>query len=277
MKAVGGRFERTCTQTRLGRKRPEKPKLGIQMDQADMISESELEERLERARGNPVAEQEFFQVLLDATVYAHVPISDDSANIRMILFRHPAGFDASPFFTSEAKAHAAAGHSAKVVKFVGRSLLEITRGAILMLNPNDGGPVLYPEEVEALLTGGAIPQLRGGSLPGAKGWFGSPDWLPSWLIPELTRTLKQQGLVNSAYVLQTAPEANKNDISLLIVLGVAPQQAERVARACITSMQSEIDRSPPELAIDLTVFDPAQGVPDFVSGSGVEPFYRPEP
>ena len=54
-----------------------------------------------------------------------------------------------------------------------------------------------------------------------------------------------------------------------------PRRPQLLAvRACLTSMQGEIQRSPPELAIDLTVFDPAQGVPDFVAGSGVEPFYQ---
>lgn len=239
-----------------------------------MISESELEERLERARGNPAADQEFFRLLLEARVYAHVPISDDSAKFRLIQFRHPDGFDALPFFTSESKAATAAGRSARVVTFTGRELLEITRGATLMLNPNDGGAVLYPEEVESLLTTGNIAQLTKDLWPGGTAWFGAPDYLPSWLIPALTQTLKRQSPVMSAYVIQAAPEANKNDVSLLIVLGVAPAQAERAVRACLTSMQPEIQRSPPELAIDLTVFDPVQGVPDFVTESCVEAFYR---
>ena len=41
-----------------------------------MISEAEVEALLERARLNP-EQPEFFRCLLDATVYAHAPISDD--------------------------------------------------------------------------------------------------------------------------------------------------------------------------------------------------------
>ncbi|MEN1929487.1 enhanced serine sensitivity protein SseB C-terminal domain-containing protein [Luteimonas sp. MJ250] len=239
-----------------------------------MISESELEERLERARGNPEAEQEFFQYLLEATVYAHVPISDDCAKFRLIQFKHPDGFDTLPFFTSESKAAVAAGKSARIVTFTGRELLEITRGAILMLNPNDGGAVLYPEEIESLLATGTIVQVRKDPWSGGPSWFGSAERQPSWLVPVLTRTLAQQSSVTSAYLIQTAPEESPEVVSLLIVLGVEPGQAEGAARACLTSMQPEIQRSPPELAIDLTVFDPAQGVPDFVAGCGVEPFFR---
>lgn len=239
-----------------------------------MISESELEERLERARGNPEADQEFFLYLLEATVYAHAPISDDSAKFRLLQFKHPDGFDALPFFTSESKAAVAAGKSARIVTFTGRELLEITRGATLMLNPNDGGAVLYPEEVESLLATGTIVQVRKDPWTGGPVWFGSPDRQPVWLVPVLTRTLTQQSSVESAYLIQTAPEASPEAVSLLIVLSVEPGHAERAARACLTSMQPEIQRSPPELAIDLTVFDPAQGIPDFVVGSGVEPFYQ---
>ena len=183
-----------------------------------MISESELEEHLERARGNPEADQEFFRYLLDATVYAHAPISDDSAKFRLIQFKHPDGFDALPFFTSASKAAVAAGNSARIVTFTGRELLEMTRGATLMLNPNDGGAVLYPEEIESLLTTGAIAPVRKDSWTGEPLWWGSPDRPPSWLIPVLTRTLTQQKSVTSAYLIQTAPEADREAVSLLIVL-----------------------------------------------------------
>lgn len=238
-----------------------------------MISESELEERLEQARGNPEAEQEFFRCLLDATVHAHASISDDSGKFRLIQFKHPDGFDALPFFTSQSKAAVAAGRSARIVTFTGRELLEMTRGATLMLNPNDGGAVLYPEEIESLLKGTIAP-VRKDSWTGAPLWCGPPDRAPSWLIPLLTRTLAQQRGVTSAYLIQTAPEADRGAVSLLIVLGVAPDQGERAARACLTSIHAELEGSLPDVAIDLTVFDPAQGVPDFVTASGVDPFYQ---
>lgn len=248
--------------------------LPLPVGHLEMISETDLEELLERARGNPEVDQEFFERLLGARVYAHAPISDDSAKLRLIQFKHPDAFDALPFFTSRSKAAVAAGRSARIVTFTGRELLEATRGATLMLNPNDGGAVLYPEEVDSLLITGTIAPLNKDSASNAPAWFGAPDWQPSWLIPVLRRTLARQSSVEEAYVIQTAPEADKNAISLLIVLGVGPSSAEQAVRACLTSMHPEIQRSPPDIAIDLTVFDPAQGVPEFVSGCGVEPFYR---
>lgn len=187
---------------------------------------------------------------------------------------NPDGFDALPFFTSESKAALAAGGSARIVTFTGRELLDITRGATLMVNPNDGGAVLYPEEIESLLATGSIVQLKKDPWTSGRVWFRSPSWQPSWLVPALTRILREQNAVEAAYVIQTAPKDDPSAVSLLIVLAVAPGSAERAARACLTSLQPDIERSPPDIAIDLTVYDPAQGVPDFVAGSGADPFYR---
>ncbi len=42
----------------------------------------ELEAQLERSRLDPTEEPAFFRSLLEATVYIHVPVSDDSKHIR---------------------------------------------------------------------------------------------------------------------------------------------------------------------------------------------------
>ncbi len=237
-----------------------------------MISETELEARLEHARQNPEEEPEFFRCLLDATVYAHAPISDDRPGLRLIQFKHPDGFDALPFFTSEAKAAVAAGRTARIVTSTGRELFEMTRGAILMLNPNDGGSLLYPEEIWALLATGTMAPVRKETSDGSHVGVGVPDREPRWLVPVLTRTLTLLPPVQAAYLIQTSA-SNSESISLLIVLAVAKKDSERAARACLTAMQPSLLKSPPDYAIDLTVFDPAQGVPNYVADSGVEPFY----
>src|SRR3546814_4427788 len=61
-----------------------------------------------------------------------------------------------PFFSEETQARAAAGTTAKVVALTGRDLLELTRGATLMLNPNGTNCPLYPEEIAALLDRGEV-------------------------------------------------------------------------------------------------------------------------
>ena len=100
-----------------------------------MISERELERRLELARQNRELEPAFFRCLLDAKVYAHAPVSDDHPRLRLLQFRHPDGFHAVPFFTSLEKARPPRGIPAKVVPLSGRQFLELTRGATVMLKP----------------------------------------------------------------------------------------------------------------------------------------------
>ncbi|MCF5965789.1 SseB family protein, partial [Xanthomonas perforans] len=114
-------------------------------------AEAALEASFERARDSAAEERAFFKRLMDAIVYVHAPVSDDARTLRLVQFRHPDGFDAIPFFTSLDKAQAASSAAVRILGVSGRELLTGTRGATLMLNPNDGGVVLYPEEVATLL------------------------------------------------------------------------------------------------------------------------------
>ena len=83
-------------------KRPVRPQIG-----GTASAEADLEAALERARESYEEERAFFRRLLDATVYVHAPVSDDSKTPRLVQFRHPDGFDAIPFFLSLAKAQVA--------------------------------------------------------------------------------------------------------------------------------------------------------------------------
>lgn len=89
-----------------------------------MKNSDELDRHLGRAREHREEEPAFFRRLLCATVYAHAPISDDYQKLRLIQFRHPTGFYAVPFFTSEAKAVSAAQSVVKILETTGRELLE---------------------------------------------------------------------------------------------------------------------------------------------------------
>ena len=161
-----------------------------------IISTAELERQLERARTNPEEEPAFFRLLLDACVYAHAPLSDDSPRLRLIQFRHPDGFYVVPFFTSEAKAQIAASGAARIVKLSGRELLAGTPGATFMLNPNDGGCVIYPEEIEALLKTGTVARVQNIHLDEDFSFLVSDQvHSPAWLIPSAIRTYTQLSFV----------------------------------------------------------------------------------
>lgn len=202
-----------------------------------MISERELERRLELARQSRELEPSFFRCLPNARVYAHAPASDNHPRLRLLQFRHPDGFHAIPFFTSLEKARPPAGITAKIVPLSGRQFLELTRGATVMLNPNDAGCVLYPEEIDALLRTGVVAGIQEIRLDDEASFIVS-DLAdpPFWLMPSLIRLYAQLHFVLAAYLLEVAPAHAPANRTLLIALGVAPEHVERAVRATITDI-----------------------------------------
>ena len=238
------------------------------------ISTEELERRLERAQTHREEEPAFFRCLLDAKVFAHAPASDDHSRLRLLQFRHPDGFHAVPFFTSLEKARPPPGITARIVPLLGRQFLELTRGATVMLNPNDGGCVLYPEEVEALLRTGMVARVEKMHLDDGFSFLVSDQANPpSWLMPCLMGLYAQLSFVQEAYLLEVAPPHVPAEKTLLIALGVAPEHAERAVRASITEIQPLCAQN--DVALDITTFDPAKEIPAYLRQRGVERFYGP--
>lgn len=235
-------------------KRPVRPQIG-----GTASAEADLEAALERARESYEEERAFFRRLLDATVYVHAPVSDDSKTPRLVQFRHPDGFDAIPFFLSLAKAQVASSSAVKILAVVGRDLLAGTRGATLMFNPNDGGSVLYPEEVATLLETGFLARVE--KLPTSAMDVRPARSAPSWLGPAISASLQQASFVSAAYVLETAPSATgRQQPGLLIWLVADMVHAERAARLVMTAIQplcGDLD-----FIIDLTVHDMTKPLPE---------------
>jgi len=122
-----------------------------------MNSPDSLDNLMEQSIQDFRKEPAFFRALLDATVYAHAPLNDASERLRLVMFKSPDdGELVVPVFTDESKAEFAARGNVRIVSLIGRTLFEITRGAILMLNPNDARCTLYPEEISELLASGTI-------------------------------------------------------------------------------------------------------------------------
>lgn len=239
-----------------------------------MISERELERRLEQARQNRGLEPAFFRCLLDAVVYAHAPVSDDHPRLRLIQFRHPDGFYVVPFFTSQAKALLVAGSTARLIKLTGRELFEGTPGATFMLNPNDGACVLYPEEIAALLESGTVARVETIKLEADTPFLIVEEaTLPAWLLPALTTLYEGLPFVEVAYWLKVAPPDRPKQCTFLIALGVGQEHAERAARATITVLQASATSA--DIPIDLTSFDPTQGLPTYLCHTGAQQFFGP--
>lgn len=236
------------------------------------IGTDELEQRLIRARTYPEEEPKFFRCLLDARIYAHAPVSDDHPRLRLLQFQHPDGFDAVPFFTSLEKARPPTGIAAKIIPLRGRQFLEITRGATVMLNPNDCGCVLYPEEIAALLDSGAMARVETVKLETDRPIL-VMDAVepPAWLVPALVALYEGLPFVKVAYLLKVAPSEHPEQHTFLVAIGVARRHAERAARATITALQSTIINA--DMPLDLTSFDPAQGLPSYLRHPGAMCFF----
>lgn len=233
-------------------------------------AERELEAWLERARVNPAEEPAFFRRLLDALVHVHVPISDDSGRTRLVQFRHPDGFDAIPFFTAWEKARFASSSAVKIVQVRGRDLFAGTKGATLMMNPNDGGAVLYPEEVAALLDTGFVARIE--KTPHIQVHVRPAQSAPAWLADLVSQCLKDTSFVMAAYLLEAStspPEEQPPGLLIWLVADLAfVERAARLVGTAIQSRGAELD-----VVVDVTVHDASQPLPEPLADPRILPIF----
>lgn len=230
------------------------------------MSQAELDWRLRRAIENR-EEGNFLRALLDATVYAHVPLADralllaGSPRLRFIQFVRPDNrATALPFFSNLGRANAAAQANAQVVELKGRDFFEYTLGAELVLDPNDAYCSLYPEEIAELLKTGDVARVEREALAEDRTLgFRLPQDLPDWFKPCFQQVLTQLPYVETAYLVEMCPIEDQTRFTLLIVLGVAEICQERAVRAVSTAMQhrwAELQTS-----VDISMYDPAASPP----------------
>ncbi|OZB67337.1 SseB family protein [Stenotrophomonas acidaminiphila] len=231
----------------------------------------ELEARLERSRLDPAEEPAFFRSLLEATVYAHAPASDDSKYLRLVQFRHPDGFDAIPFFTSPQKAQFASSRAVRIVELRGRDLLSQTRGATLMLNPNDGGAVLYPEEIAGLLDTGFMARVEKIEYTGLH--IRPATNAPAWLEDAVRASVQDADFIAEAYLLESSPTDQWKDLpGLVIYLVVSLAFADRAARMVTAAIQPLCGHH--DTVIDVMIHDVSQPLPDALKPAEIVPIYR---
>jgi hypothetical protein len=240
----------------------------------------ELERLMARAIQDPQEESEFFRALLKATVYAHTSPTDrldvHADRIRFVQFPRPDnGHLVLPFFTDEKKARFAAGSAVRILAFKGRHLLELTRGATLMLNPNDTRCVLYPEEVDALLRTGFIARVEKITVEEETAPLVGPSMStpPSWLIDALITAFAKFPFIQLAYIAGIYKRVEEpQQIGFLIALCGDKQYAERAIHAATVVLQPLCEQHDGP-AVDMTHFDVAGEVPEWVSKFSLKPFY----
>lgn len=240
---------------------------------APKVSLRELEELRRRAREQR-DEVPFFQALLDAAVYAHTPLSDDSGRVRFIQFAHP---DTKvlllPFFSDAQQAHESSQGKSKVLAMTGRDFFTLTLGAILMLNPNEDRVTLYPEEIQELLASGTMAPIDVEQLQEKRTMgFRLPIHAPDWLEGRLQDMFTQLPYVETAYLAEMARPDDHEDFVLIIAAGVAPENAERTGRAISTKLP--VCCAGLQISVDLVTFDPTGEPPEWTRSLGVQPIFK---
>lgn len=202
-----------------------------------MLAETDLEELMRAARTDPRKEIEFFQGLLDAKLHALTPLSDDHPRLRLVMFRRPDGMHFIPCFTSVWQAEEARGDTRRV-SMLGRVLLESTRGAIFIINPNHEACTLYPEEIEQLLTTGRIGLVTCETIrEGQTVLAGPPLEKPDGLVNGLVALYAKLPFVLAAYLLETVRPQISNEAIWLVSLVVEPPYEDRAVHATSAALQ----------------------------------------
>lgn len=235
------------------------------------ILESELNQLLEAAIRDRVQEPAFFKALLDATVHAHAPSNDRSGRIRFVQFNGPGGELLLPFFSDLGKALIAASPNVRIVSLPGRTFLESTLGACLILNPNDHWAKLYPEEVRQLLKTGDLAVLDGETVGARLVNVRAPEQLMDGFAAHLRQLLPTLAPLESAYLVEMASAEHGDAYELVIVLVVPLHDRDRIVRAVITELQ--VNAPPPAMAVSVHAVEVGTALPYWLDLPEIAPFY----
>ena len=233
------------------------------------IAGSPLDALLEAARGasNPAdiagAEQAFYQALLEATVYAHVPVEPAPPDrIRFNQFIRPDnGQTVLPFFSDRDQAEVAAAGKVAIVAMAGRRLFELTRGATLMLNPNRDRLTFYPPEIGALLEGRPLGVFTQETLEAEEQVGVCPPSVPTdALVLALRGLYEREPSVRAGYLVEVHRGPDQSDVSLLLTLVVAKGNNERMVQ--LTTLELSSVSPPLALPVTMICFLPDEPLPE---------------
>ena len=235
-----------------------------------MTTPEQLARLQARAIENPMEEPAFFQALITAVLYVHLPLSDDSGKVRLICFTRPDGITVIPVFSDDVKAHAAARGAARVVAVVGRELFESAPGATWMLDPNDVSCTLYPEEIVALLRSGCVPivQRHDAGDPTVVRAARPED---AWIGEAAVRAALSFKAISEVYLLEVAREEPQRTSGLLVVLAVSQLYSEQAVRAVGVALVA--CPQVPRLPVDVTVYD-SDEPPEWLVASHIGPLWH---
>jgi hypothetical protein len=218
------------------------------------------------------AQQRFFRALLEATVYAHVPVESPPRGVmRFIQFIRPDnGQTTLPFFSDKRQAEAAANNTALIVAMSGRHLFELTRGASLMLNPNVDAIALYPPEVTALLEGRPLGNFTMGEMPAETEFLIGPPSVSTVALNMILRNLfEKEATVKTAFLTELHREDDSAAVILLLTIVAAKAHQERLLQLVTLAFKTEALEL--ALPLDMRFLAPDESL-DQICNRGVQIF-----
>lgn len=224
---------------------------------------------IEASVADPSREPEFLAELLEAPLFVHLPLIDDSGRIRLVQFTRPDGLSVIPVFSDFDRANMAAQGNVRVATAPGRDLLAASRGATLMLDPNDTSCTLYPEEIAALLDDGVALRapLRTSSRPTE---LEPADVGYAWLGDLAVTAIESIEPVYAVWLARRVDVESSAPPTLVVILAVAQAHEERAVRALGLALSARLRDS--GLTVDATAVDPESGQP-CPTGLGLEPYW----
>lgn len=234
------------------------------------MTTKKLDDLLAAARSTPPgsnpakAQEAVFRALLDATVYAHVPVEEPPhGRIRFFQFVRPDNGQAVlPFFSDRTQAEQPLRAGLTIVAMAGRRLFELTRGATLVLNPNLDTVVLYPPEVTAILEGRELGYFAQQEPIDNEAVLAAPPSIPTNEVDEVLRELfEREGTVKAAYLVEVHTQGSKAEVFILLAVVAHSSVKERLLQLVTLTIKTKSPRM--DLPLSIGFIDPGETLPYF--------------
>ncbi len=236
---------------------------------------NELERALERTTLEPAFASSFYRCLLESEVYALVPegeVVTPRNTIRFVMWTGADGERIIPFFSSARLVEQALAPTLQGVCMSGQTFLQLSRGAPVVLNPNEAYYCrLSASEIEALLATGTpdAPQPYVASL-GQQVWPAMPPGVPDELLQSLSLVCAQRPEIERAYMVSLRNSDSDPAVVWLVAALVHSDDAIQWLAQQIASLMAS---RPPTNNVDLTRLAPGSELFRAIE-SNASPFYN---
>ena len=243
--------------------------------------ENDLERSLRLAAGDPGHRPDFYACLLDSTVYVLGHAGDGGSGSRTVeagdtvsiqSWARPDGSPIVPFFSSMALLRRAIDAESEYLRLPARSLLEITKGQPLVLNPGAPyGKEFTPNEIAALLCDGTAPMPETRVIAKqTEVALGQPADYPNKMVDALSSFFAQRASVRAAYLALMHDRARDEKPNLVVGIAV-DDDALPVVREAGTVISATTPQGQP---VDMVIVEPGGGEMSEYFLTEVEPFYE---